>query len=147
MERIRQNVFPVLAALIWGTAFVAQSVGAEYLEPFTFNAARSIIAALALTVVVWAFRRKAPADQGPQAPGSRRMLLIGGVCCGTALAVASNFQQLGISGTSAGKASFITALYIVLVPICGLFFHKRVRPLVWFSVAVAVAGLYCICVK
>lgn len=64
MERIRQNVFPVLAAFIWGTAFVAQSVGAEYLEPFTFNAARSIIAALALTVVVWAFRRKAPGSPG-----------------------------------------------------------------------------------
>lgn len=147
MERIRQNVFPVLAAFIWGTAFVAQSVGAEYLEPFTFNAARSIIAALALTVVVWAFRRKAPEAREPQTPGSRRMLVIGGVCCGTALAVAANFQQVGIGGTSAGKASFITALYIVLVPICGLFFHKRVRPLVWFSVAVAVAGLYCICVK
>ena len=103
MERIRQNVFPVLAALIWGTAFVAQSVGAEYLEPFTFNDARSIIAALALTVVVWAFRRKATDTSVPQTPGSRRMLLIGGVCCGTALAVASNFQQLGSSGTSAGK--------------------------------------------
>lgn len=147
MERIRQNVFPVLAALIWGTAFVAQSVGAEYLDPFTFNAARSIIAALALTVVVWAFRRRAPETRETQTPGSRRMLVMGGVCCGTALAVATNFQQVGIGGTSAGKASFITALYIVLVPICGLFFRKRVRPLVWLSVAVAVAGLYCICVK
>lgn len=151
-NRIRQNVFPILAAFIWGTAFVAQSVGADYVEPFTFNAARSIVAALVLALGLGMFRFLRPqkdkaASTTAERKQARRDLLLGGLCCGTALAVAANLQQLGISLTTAGKASFITALYIVLVPICGLFLHKKVTPMIWLSVAIAVAGLYCICVK
>lgn len=151
-NRVRQNVFPVLAAFIWGTAFVAQSLGADYVEPFTFNAARSIVAALVLVLGLGLLRFLRPRkdkvlDTPAERKQSRRDLLSGGFCCGTALAVAANLQQLGISLTTAGKASFITALYIVLVPICGLFLRKKVAPMVWLSVAIAVAGLYCICVK
>ena len=149
-NRIRQNVFPVLAAFIWGTAFVAQSMGADYVEPFTFNAARSLVAAVVLSLGLGIFRLVRP-QEDHRTPVQRRQdrweLLLGGFCCGTALAVATNFQQLGLGSTSAGKASFITALYIVLVPICGLFFHKKVTPIIWASVALAVVGLYCICVK
>ena len=149
-NRIRQNVFPVLAAFIWGTAFVAQSMGADYVEPFTFNAARSLVAAVVLSLGLGIFRLVRPQEDHRtpvQRRQDRRELLLGGFCCGTALAVATNFQQLGLGSTSAGKASFITALYIVLVPICGLFFHKKVTPIIWASVALAVVGLYCICVK
>lgn len=142
-NRIRQNVFPVLAAFIWGTAFVAQSMGADYVEPFTFNAARSLVAAVVLSLGLGIFRLVRPQEDHRtpvQRRQDRRELLLGGFCCGTALAVATNFQQLGLGSTSAGKASFITALYIVLVPICGLFFHKKVTPIIWASVALAVVG-------
>ena len=147
--RIRHTVFPVLAALIWGTAFVAQSVSADYIGPFTFNMLRSAIAAVALLVVLVIFRRLKHQRLRDVAPTRRdkKRLLWGGVCCGVALAVASNFQQLGLGDTSAGKAGFITALYIVLVPVLGLFLRKKVPLLVWGAVAVAVVGLYLLCVK
>jgi len=136
---IRQNVFPVLAALIWGMAFVAQSVGADRLGPFSFNAARAFIGFLFLLVVCIALRRR----NKPQYDRKYyRDLFIGGLCCGLALTVAINLQQKGIETTSTGKAGFITALYIVLVPIFGLFLKKRAPRMIWLSVALAVAGLY-----
>ncbi len=145
---VRQVVFPLLAAFIWGTAFVAQDVCAEVVEPMTFNAVRSFIAVVVLLVIIWIFgrlRKDKPA-QAKQKAG-RKQLLIGGLCCGTALAVASNFQQAGIgAGTDAGKAGFITALYIVLVPLLGLFLKKKVSLPVWISVALAVAALYLLCI-
>ena len=146
VNRIRQNVLPILAALIWGTAFVAQSMGAEYVGPFTFNAARSIIAfffLLGLCAVLRQMRRK----RGEvSAKTSQKDLIIGGLCCGTALAVATNLQQKGIETTTSGKAGFITALYIVLVPIAGLFLNRRVGKKVWIGVVLAVTGLYCLCI-
>lgn len=127
-NRIRQNVFPVLAALIWGTAFVAQSVGADYVEPFTFNTARSAIAFLFLLVLCGVFSRLRRRDFSGEAqarPASRRDLMLGGVLCGVALTVATNLQQKGLETTSSGKAGFITALYIVIVPVVGLFLKKK----------------------
>ena len=149
MERnsLRQSTFAVLAALIWGTAFVAQSVGAEHVPALAFNASRSVIAFVFLLILCTA-RRTVLRRQGKPAPvtRSRKDLLVGGFCCGTALALASFFQQKGLETTSSGKAGFITALYIVLVPIFGVFLKKRVPRTVWFSVALAVVGLYCLCV-
>lgn len=147
VNRIRQNVFPMLAAFIWGTAFVAQSVGADYVEPFTFNAARSAVAflfLLALCGVFRAVRRRDP--KAETAPGSRKELVIGGVCCGLALTVASNLQQKGLETTTSGKAGFITALYIVIVPIAGIFLGKKAPKVIWVSVVLAVVGLYCLCI-
>ena len=135
VNRIRQNVFPVLAALIWGTAFVAQSVGADYVQPFTFNAARAAIAFVFLLVLCAVLRMR-----------RRRDLMLGGLCCGAALTVATNLQQKGLETTTSGKAGFITALYIVLVPIAGIFLKKHPPKTIWISVALAVAGLYCLCV-
>ena len=146
---VRQNVFPVLAALIWGTAFVAQSVGADYVEPFTFNAARSGIAFLFLLILCAVFRRARSRDFSGAAearPAARRDLILGGICCGTALTVAANLQQKGLETTTSGKAGFITALYIVIVPIVGIFLKKRAPRTIWLSVALAVAGLYCLCI-
>jgi len=145
VNRIRQNVLPVLAAFIWGTAFVAQSIAAEYVSPFTFNAVRAVIAfffLLGLCAVLRTVKKK----QGTVQATSRKDLLIGGLCCGTALAVASNLQQKGIETTTSGKAGFITALYIVLVPIAGIFLNRKVGKLVWMGVALAVSGLYCLCI-
>ena len=150
VNHIRQNVFPVLAALIWGTAFVAQSVGAEHVGPFTFTAARSAVAFVFLLVLCLVFRRLRRRDFRGEAqarPGSRRDLAVGGLCCGAALTAATNLQQMGLETTSSGKAGFITALYIVIVPIAGIFLGKKAPRAIWVSVALAVAGLYLLCVQ
>ena len=147
---IRQNVLPVLAAFIWGTAFVAQSVGADYVEPFTFNAARSAIAFLFLLALCGVFRRlrkRDPAGEAEIRPTAWRDLAIGGLCCGLALTLGSNLQQKGLETTTSGKAGFITALYIVIVPIVSIFLKKKAPRTIWLSVALAVAGLYCLCIK
>lgn len=149
VNRVRQNVFPMLAAFIWGTAFVAQSVGAEYVEPFTFNAARSAVAFLFLLCLCGLMqlrRRRDFAGEAEARPSSRRDLAIGGVCCGLALTVAANLQQKGLETTTSGKAGFITALYIVIVPIAGLFLKKKAPRTIWVSVVLAVIGLYCLCI-
>ena len=147
---IRQVVFPLLAALIWGTAFVAQDMCADKIGPMTFNATRFLIAVVMLLIIIWVFGRLSkdrPRRSAAEQKMDRKQLLIGGVCCGTALAVASNFQQAGIgAGTDAGKAGFITALYIVLVPLLGLFLKKKVSLPVWISVVLAVGALYLLCI-
>ena len=148
VNRIRQNVLPVLAALIWGTAFVAQSVSTDHVGPFTFNAARSVIASvflLALCLILRAVQRKKPDYVSKTA--SRKDLICGGLCCGTALTVACFLQQKGLETTTSGKAGFITALYIVIVPILGLFLKKRAPKTVWISVPFAVLGLYFLCIS
>jgi drug/metabolite transporter (DMT)-like permease len=129
---------------------VAQSVGADYVEPFTFNAARSAIAFVFLLGLSAVFRARRKKDFGAQAkPRSnyRRDLLLGGLCCGVALTLGTNLQQKGIETTTSGKAGFITALYIVIVPILGIFLKKKVGKMVWVSVALAVAGLFCLCIQ
>lgn len=147
VNRIRQNVLPLLTALIWGTAFVAQSVGAAYMGAFTFNTARAVIAfffLLGMCFVLRLLRRR----QGTAYPSaSRRELIWGGLCCGMALTVATYFQQKGLETTTAGKAGFITALYIVLVPIFGRILGRRVSKGIWCSVTLAVAGLYFLCIN
>ncbi len=145
VNRIRQNVLPVLAAFIWGTAFVAQSVGADYVEPFTFNAARSVIAFLFL-LILCLVRRKIQKGIVESATKSWKNLAIGGTCCGVALTVATNLQQKGLETTTSGKAGFITALYIVIVPILSIFLKKKAPRAIWLSVVLAVTGLYCLCI-
>lgn len=146
-SKIRQIVFPTLAAFIWGTAFVAQSVSTDHVQPFTFNAARSFIAFFVLwglSALFTGLRRK-KGEAAP--PSSRRELIIGGVCCGLVLAVAANFQQAGLADTAPGKAGFITALYVVLVPVLGIFLRRRASVPVWIGAVLAVGGLYLLCIK
>lgn len=143
-RRIKQVVLPLLTAMIWGSAFVAQKGGAEVLGALSFNWTRMLIAAVGLLALVRVMEASAkPTEKSPQERlQERRALLHGGAVVGTILAVASTLQQYGVGLTTAGKAGFITALYIVIVPLLGLFLHKRVRMLVWCGVATAVAGLY-----
>ena len=144
---LRSSAYAVLTAFIWGTAFVAQSVGAEHVPPLAFNAARSVIAfvfLLVLCAVMRAGRRRK--GQAVSVTRSRKDLLLGGFWCGLTLGLASFLQQKGLDTTSPGKAGFITALYIVLVPIFGIFLKKRVPKAVWVSVLLAVTGLYCLCI-
>lgn len=147
-RNIRQTLFPLLAALIWGTAFSAQSVASTYIGPLTFNAARNVIAFIALLAMDLIAARLTPGRRTMFQLSSRegKRLLIGGAACGVMLTLAANMQQLGIAGTSAGKAGFITAMYIVLVPLFGLFQKRRPSLLLWGSVALAVVGLYFLCV-
>ncbi len=146
MEKIRHNLLPIIAAFIWGTAFVAQSAGAEYLPPFSFNTVRSLIATVTLFLLVLLFsaiRREPILPQGKKL----KDLLLGGFCCGAILTIASGLQQMGLAETSPGKAGFITALYIVLVPIAGIFLKKRAPLTIWLAVGLAVIGLYFLCIK
>ena len=150
-NQVRQVVFPILAAFIWGTAFVAQDLCADSIGTFAFNATRYFIAVLALLVVI-AISDKAkknkPALTAEEKKAANKQLWLGGLCCGVALAIASNFQQAGlVAGTDAGKAGFITALYVVLVPVFGLFFKRKVSLPVWIAVVCSVVALYLLCIK
>lgn len=137
-----------VTATIWGVAFVAQSVGMDYVGPYTFIAARNVIALLVL--LPWmAFRDRSSRKKGGSGAqkSDRRSLLTGGVCCGICLFAASVLQQYGMKYTTVGKAGFITAMYIVLVPVFGIFLKKKTGVKVWLAVAVALAGLYLLCMK
>lgn len=116
---VRNSLLLLLTATIWGVAFVAQSVSMDYIGGFTFNAVRNLIGALTLLPVIWGLgKTKAPEEKKRiQASSDRKTLITGGICCGILLCFASNFQQFGIKYTSVGKAGFITACYIVIVPI------------------------------
>ena len=143
----RQNALPVLAAFIWGTAFVAQNIAAPYVPPFAFNAIRSLIAAAVLLPIANLFDRAAIRRGETPAKSNPKHLWIGGFLCGAFLAAAANLQQAAMAGTTAGKAGFITSLYMVLVPVLGVFLRKRTPLKTWISVAIAVAGLWLLCFR
>ena len=144
------NLMLLLTALIWGTAFVAQSAGMDHVEPFTYNGIRTLIGGLVLIPVIFLFDRIKPEEQRLSASEQKvvtRNSVIGGAICGLFLFVASSFQQFGISMTTAGKAGFITALYIVIVPLLGVFIKKKIPGIIWVCVGIAVVGFYLLCVK
>lgn len=150
-NQLRQVVFPILAAFIWGTAFVAQDLCADSIGAFAFNATRYFIAVLALLVVILIsdkLKKNKPTLTAQEKKAAKKQLWLGGLCCGAALAIASNFQQAGlVAGTDAGKAGFITALYVVLVPVFGLFFKRKVSLPTWIAVVLSVVALYLLCIK
>lgn len=142
---MRGGVLLLITAMIWGAAFVAQSAGMEYIGPFTFNGIRMMLGGLVLMPFIWrTARRRAPEEKKQE---DQRALWLGGVLCGVALFLGSTLQQIGIADTSAGKAGFITAMYVVLVPLCGLLLGKRETWLLWVSVGLACVGLYLLCVR
>ena len=124
-----------LASLIWGTAFVAQSMGMDYMGPMTFNGLRYFLGAAVLLPLIVIRRLR---GEG----GDLRMAALGGLCCGTALFAASTMQQIGIVTTDVGKAGFMTALYIVLVPLINFFITRKTSLRLWVGVALASVGLY-----
>jgi drug/metabolite transporter (DMT)-like permease len=146
-------------AFIWGSSFVAQKVGMDFIGPFTYNGIRFLIGALVLVPVILALeemkKRKLSGTGGTALKeerkallqGERKTLIIGGLSCGAVLFAASSLQQYGLMYVSAGMVGFITALYIVLVPILGLFLGRKVRKILWLSVALATVGLYLLCIK
>lgn len=150
-KNVEHSLLLFLAAAIWGVAFVAQSVGMEYVGPLTFNASRFLLGGLVLIPFILYRERKGkepPALTSPEEKRKQRKITVaGGLCCGAAICAASLFQQYGIQYTTVGKAGFITALYIIIVPIMGLFLRKKAPGTVWLGAVIAAAGLYLLCVK
>lgn len=136
----KNPILLIVAAAIWGFAFAFQSVGMDYLEPFTFNCVRNFIGSLVLIPIILIMDRQKKKEKQPT--GDSKQLLLGGICCGVILFISSGSQQIGIQYTTVGKAGFITALYIVIVPLLGMVFGKKNRLLLWISVFISVVGFY-----
>lgn len=132
-----------MTAFIWGMAFVFQSKAMDFMHPLTFNGVRSLIGALSIFVYL-AITRKCLKQKAE--PVNWAITIRAGILCGIAMTVASTLQQYGILYTSVGKSGFITTLYIIFVPAAGIFFHKKVPGIVWFSAVLAAAGMYLLCI-
>lgn len=142
---LKNSFLLFLAAFIWGIAFVAQSVGMDYMGPLSFNGARFLMGSLTLLPIV-VTRRKRDAIKGTQQAGIK-ITVTGGVCCGLVLCAAALLQQYGILYTTVGKAGFITTLYIILVPFFGIFLRKKIPGKVWIAAAIAALGMYLLCMS
>lgn len=147
-QEIKSSLLLFIAASIWGVAFVAQSLGMEYMGPFTFNGARFLLGGIVLLPFAYfrlkkkhVFQYSQGGDRQVQRSGSG-LLIPGGFACGVAIFVASTFQQIGMQYTTVGKAGFITALYIVIVPVISIFLGKKYPLTVWFGVLLAAVGFY-----
>lgn len=148
--KVKGNTMLLITAFIWGSAFVAQSVGMDYVGPFTFSASRDVIAIFVLIPIILLFSQQARKDTGHSLWHHLRpdkITLIGGFWCGLSLGISDTLQQVGISLTTAGKAGFITALYIVIVPLLGRLFGEKIPRIIWFCVFLAIAGFYLLCVN
>ncbi|MBQ8596078.1 MAG: DMT family transporter [Oscillospiraceae bacterium] len=143
------NLCLILTALIWGCAFVAQSVGMEYVEPITFNGIRCIIGGIVLIIANLAFdsiKKKNGTYKKPEI-SEQKELIKSGIICGIIIFFASTIQQIGISQTTVGKAGFISVLYILIVPFFGLLMKQKLPKMIWICCALAVAGLYLLCMN
>ena len=146
-KQLRNTLMLMACAFIWGTAFVAQSVGSDYMGPYTFLASRSWLACAFLLGLMAVLRKMGKTNPAAE-PGfwqNKKVLLRGGIFCGVALFAASAAQQMGIGTTSTAKAGFMTALYVVLVPVFGVLFGHRPGVKLWCCVAASVVGLYLLC--
>lgn len=152
-NNLKGGIILSIAALIWGTTFVAQEEAAKYIGSFTLNCLRSFVGFLVLIPVVLVFKRQREQKSGIKEKLITKTLILGGVLCGVALSVAANLQQFGIifnaelSEGDSGKAGFITAMYIIFVPLLSVFGGKKVRLSSLVAVLVSVFGLYFISVK
>ena len=143
------NLCLILTALIWGCAFVAQSVGMEYVEPITFNGIRCIIGGIVLIIANLAFDsiKKKNGTYRKHEKSEQKELIKGGIICGIIIFFASTIQQIGISQTTVGKAGFISVLYILIVPFFGLLMKQKLPKMIWICCALAIAGLYLLCMN
>ena len=150
MKKYTGSLLLMLAAFIWGTAFVAQADAAESIPPFAFSALRSFLGSFVLLIFIFV-RARVNKEKVPHVAG--RKLAVAGIICGVVLCIAMNLQQVGISvypgevNNIPGRSGFLTAMYVVLVPISGLFFHKKVSVLVWIATVLAVISLWLLCLK
>lgn len=143
--KLKGNLLLLITAVVWGISFVSQRSGMSYIKAFTFNGIRTMLGALVLIPVIIMTDKKKPA--GEKKTKNAKTLATAGVLCGVLLGAAGTIQTYGMVYTSAGKAGFITALYLIIVPILGIFMKKKIRPLVWVCVALATVGMYFLCVN
>ena len=141
-KKLRGSIFLLLATIIWGSAFVSQSIGMEHIGPFTFQAVRCFLAVVGLLPVILIFDRRKKDGKTFISRWANKKLWVTGILCGIPLFLACNLQQVGLVDTDAGKSGFLTAMYIVIVPVIGIFLKRKVTAMVPISVALAVIGLY-----
>ncbi len=144
-KQLRSSLLLLLGAVIWGSAFVAQSVGMDYIGPFTFNAVRSLIGTVSLLPLILILDRRK--KKSGSSPAKRKEYIKACLVCGLVLFGATMCQQIGLQYTTVGKAGFITAMYIVLVPVLGIFLGRRPALRIWFCVLLACVGLYFLCIN
>ena len=142
--QLRGSLLLLITAIIWGSAFVAQSTGMDFVDPFTFNFSRTVVGVAALLIAI-PILDKLGLSSAPKSKDEWKKLWTSGILCGVIMFGASASQQIGIVETSPGKAGFITALYIVIVPVLGIFMKKRVGILTWIAVVIAIVGMYLLC--
>lgn len=152
MKNIKGSIILLIAAFIWGTAFVAQTSASDSVGAFTFTALRSVIGAGFLGIFLLIKKVVTKKNKVKEDKKQRNRSLLGGALCGLVLFFATNLQQLGITiypegVASSGRAGFITATYVVMVAISGIFFHKKLHPIIWIAVAGCVAGMYMLCLS
>lgn len=138
-KEMKSNAILLLTAMIWGFAFVAQSIGMKYVETFTFNGVRFALGGVSLIPLIVYFNKKKVVEPEKKETESA---IVPGLIAGTVLFLAASLQQAGLAYTSAGKAAFITGLYIVIVPLLGIFLKQRITVNAWIGVLLAVTGLY-----
>lgn len=143
-KQMHGTLYLLLATVIWGSTFVAQSVSMDHMGPFTFQAARCFLGAVVLIPVVWLADRKKADGKSFLSRWMDKKLWKAGLLCGVPLFLACNLQQMGLTETDAGKSAFLTAMYIVIVPIIGVFLKKKPSRTIYLSVILAVGGLYCL---
>ena len=141
-KQLKGSLILLLATAIWGSTFIFQRLASAGIGPFTFQATRCLLGALVLLPVIWLFDRKKQDSKTYLARWADKKLWLGGLLCGIPLFLACNLQQMGLADTDAGKSAFLTAMYIVIVPIIGIFLKKKPSILIPVSVLLAVAGLY-----
>lgn len=154
--KMKGNIMLLTTAIIWGTAFVAQKEGMDLLGPIAFNGLRTVIGGIVLLPVIWFMSKRkkedasdtrSPEEIAEAKKAENKLLIMGGIVCGLALMFAGNVQQVGLFYTTAGKAAFITPLYIFIVPFLGmLFLKKKIRPIVWLCVFASIVALYLLCI-
>lgn len=145
-KEIKAELLLLLAAAIWGFAFVAQRMGSDFLGPFSFNGIRFALGSVSLIPVIMIFSERKK-DIAIIESGNRKKITKYGIIAGTVLFVASTLQQAGVAYTSAGKAGFITGLYMVIVPCIGIFLKEKTSKNTWTGIVIAIVGLYLLCIK
>lgn len=145
-QKLKGNLLLLLTSVVWGISFIAQSKGVELISPMAFNGIRSMLGAIVLIPVIF-FLDLGRKKGNTYSPANTKTLVWGGIICGTLLCIATTAQTAGMIYTSPGKSGFITALYMVIVPIIGLFGGKKTRPMLWICVLIAICGLYLMCIS
>ena len=145
-KRLQGTLILMITAIVWGISFVSQSVSMDHIEPNTFNGIRTLLGCVSLLPVIFALDMSKK-KKGEFVPGNKKTLITGGIVCGILLCAASTVQTYGLQYTTAGKSGFITAMYMIMVPIISIFLGKKIRPVVAISVVIAMVGMYFLCIK